>query len=99
MPAMYAHQRFGDLVYGELPAEIQRRIDPHRDLYNIGLQGPDIFFYADPILWAECHSMGISCMDRAGMSSSGRHWSCTVRTAQADQIPRTQPAVPMPRSG
>lgn len=66
MPAMYAHQRFGDLVYGELPAKIQRRIDPHRDLYNIGLQGPDIFFYADPILWGRVPQYGNQLHGQSG---------------------------------
>ena len=58
MPAMYAHQCFGDTVYRQLPEEIKRRINPHRDLYSIGLQGPDIFFYEDPIFWGAVPQYG-----------------------------------------
>lgn len=50
MPQTYAHQYYGDLVYAQLPQEIQAVIADHRELYDIGLQGPDILFYYHP-LW------------------------------------------------
>lgn len=50
MPQTYAHQRFGDLVYAQLPEEIRAVVDENRALYDIGLQGPDILFYYHP-LW------------------------------------------------
>lgn len=50
MPQTYAHQYFGDLVYEQLPGEIRGVIEENRELYEIGLQGPDILFYYHP-LW------------------------------------------------
>lgn len=46
MPAIYAHERFGNLVLKELDEEKQRMIKKYRIPYGIGLQGPDyLFFY------------------------------------------------------
>ena len=50
MPSTYAHQHFGNLVFDKLPEKLQEEIAPYRGLYNIGLQGPDIFFYYKPLL-------------------------------------------------
>lgn len=49
MPSTYAHQHFGNLVFDKLPEKLQEEIAPYRGLYNIGLQGPDIFFYYKPL--------------------------------------------------
>lgn len=49
MPQTYAHQHFGDLVHEQLPEEIRVLIHENIDLYNIGLQGPDILFYYHPL--------------------------------------------------
>ena len=48
MPAYYAHKRFGKDVYEQLPKSLQNYINEHRPLFNIGLQGPDIFFFYKP---------------------------------------------------
>ena len=45
MPSHYAHYRFGSQVIGQLPAEIRRPIQRFRQLYDVGLHGPDLFFY------------------------------------------------------
>lgn len=45
MPSTYAHRRFGSNVAAHLPAEARGMIERHRELYDIGLHGPDIFFY------------------------------------------------------
>lgn len=45
MPSQYAHYRFGAAVLGELPADLRRPIQRFRQLYDVGLHGPDIFFY------------------------------------------------------
>lgn len=45
MPTTYAHYRFGRDVYKHLPKEFQSIIRTHGGLYNIGLHGPDLFFY------------------------------------------------------
>lgn len=49
MPAAYAHYRFGQLVLSRLPAEKQKIIQAHRDLYDLGLQGPDLLFHYRPL--------------------------------------------------
>lgn len=48
MPASYAHYRFGKLCVPELPANVRQPIQRFRQLYNMGLQGPNIFFYHNP---------------------------------------------------
>lgn len=58
MPSIYAHQKFGNDVLSLLPEEIRNRIAEHVDLYNIGLQGPDIFFYYHPLSWGEVPKYG-----------------------------------------
>lgn len=45
MPATYAHYRFGSQLLPTLPANIRRPITRFRRLFDIGLHGPDIFFY------------------------------------------------------
>lgn len=49
MPASYAHYRFGKLLLKELPADVRQCIQRFRRMYDMGLQGPDIFFYANPL--------------------------------------------------
>lgn len=45
MPSHYAHYRFGTRVISMLPPQIQRSVRRFRQLYDVGLHGPDIFFY------------------------------------------------------
>lgn len=45
MPAHYAHYRFGAKSIPNLPPEVRRTIQRFRQLYDVGLHGPDIFFY------------------------------------------------------
>ena len=45
MPTTYAHWRFGDDCIKTLPDQLQNAIHHHRDLYDLGVHGPDIFFY------------------------------------------------------
>ena len=45
MPSFYAHYRFGTQVLPGLPADVRRPIQRFRRLYDMGLHGPDIFFY------------------------------------------------------
>ena len=49
MPAVYAHRRFGEKVLAACRNdEARTAIETYQDLFNIGLQGPDILFYYDP---------------------------------------------------
>ena len=48
MPAIYAHHKFGEYVYTALNDELKELILPHKTAFQIGLQGPDIFFFYRP---------------------------------------------------
>lgn len=45
MPANYAHYRFGCQLLPTLPANVRRPIQRFRRLFDMGLHGPDLFFY------------------------------------------------------
>lgn len=45
MPTTYTHYRFGKDVLKGLPKPLQQQIEAHRELFDIGLHGPDILFY------------------------------------------------------
>ncbi len=45
MPGTYAHYRFGAQLLPGLSPEVRRVVKHHRALYDMGLHGPDIFFY------------------------------------------------------
>lgn len=45
MPSHYAHYRFGVKALELLPADAGRAVRRFRSLYDVGLHGPDIFFY------------------------------------------------------
>lgn len=50
MPSTYAHYRFGAALLPTLQADVRRTIQRFRRLYDVGLHGPDIFFYSSPLL-------------------------------------------------
>jgi len=45
MPTTYTHYKFGVDVIDSLPARLQQAIENNRELFDIGLHGPDILFY------------------------------------------------------
>lgn len=45
MPTTYAHYRFGRSVLDCIPEKYRRIIDKNLNIYDIGVHGPDIFFY------------------------------------------------------
>lgn len=45
MPTTYAHYTFGTTVFENLNDDLKKLISNHKDLFNIGLHGPDILFY------------------------------------------------------
>ena len=50
MPAVYAHRRFGEKVLAACQNdEARTAIETYQDLFNIGLHGPDIPLYHDPL--------------------------------------------------
>lgn len=58
MPSAYAHYRFGTQIVGALPAEAAKTVRRCRQLFDAGLQGPDFFFYYEPILRAGAGKLG-----------------------------------------
>ena len=54
MPSTYAHRVFGEKMLEVYPVEVAAAASARRQLYDIGLHGPDILFYykvlkADPV--------------------------------------------------
>ena len=45
MPTTYAHYKFGKEVMSALPRPLQNAVENNRELFDIGLHGPDILFY------------------------------------------------------
>ena len=45
MPTTYAHWNFGQDCYNTMPSKYQEIINKYRNLYDLGVHGPDIFFY------------------------------------------------------
>lgn len=50
MPASYAHYRFGKQLLTSLPADVRQCIQRFRRMYDMGLHGPDIFFFYNPLM-------------------------------------------------
>ena len=68
MPANYAHYRFGKLALPSLPAEARQCIGRFRRMYDIGLHGPDILFYYNPIMDTPVGQLGHSYHTYSGQA-------------------------------
>ena len=66
MPANYAHYRFGKLALPALPAGARQCIGRFRRMYDIGLHGPDILFYYNPIMDTPVGQLGHSYHTHSG---------------------------------
>ncbi|MBQ4641481.1 MAG: zinc dependent phospholipase C family protein [Oscillospiraceae bacterium] len=49
MPSHYAHYRFGAAVLPKMPADLRKVVTRYRRLYDVGLHGPDFFFFYNPL--------------------------------------------------
>lgn len=58
MPSTYAHYRLGQEVFRSLPEEIKEILIHHKELYDIGLHGPDILFYYKPFFANKVNQTG-----------------------------------------
>ena len=73
MPSMYTHQQFGNEVETLLPKELrENRILPCRDLFSIGFQGPDIYFFYHPLSWGGVPQYGNRMHGLSGREFFGR---------------------------
>ena len=58
MPSAYAHYRFGTEILPGLPADVRRPIQRFRRMFDMGLQGPDPFFYYNILMNTPVGSLG-----------------------------------------
>ena len=58
MSATYAHYRFGAQMLPRMPADLSRTARRHRRLFEVGLHGPDLFFYYRPGIPAKLRVLG-----------------------------------------
>lgn len=49
MPALYAHNRFGEDVLATMPPALKGFFEKYTEAFHLGLQGPDILFYYKPL--------------------------------------------------
>ena len=66
MPASYAHYRFGKMLLPELPADARQCISRFRRMYDMGLQGPDFFFFHNPLIKSTIGALGYSYHRQTG---------------------------------
>lgn len=72
MPAIYAHYRFGAAMLNQLPADIRRTIQRHRSVFDVGLHGPDLFFFYKPVLSTKVGKLGSKFHQQTGREFFGR---------------------------
>ncbi len=58
MPSIYAHYRLGLELLPTFPGDVRRVIQRFRRLFDVGLHGPDIFLYYNPVLPTAVGSLG-----------------------------------------
>lgn len=64
MPTTYTHYKFGKEVLETLPHPLQSSIENHRELFDIGLHGPDILFYYYPMKKNEVSGQGYALHEK-----------------------------------
>lgn len=58
MPSIYAHTRFGRQAAKLLPEGMRRSIQRFPQLFDLGVQGPDFFFFYQPLWKTQMGSLG-----------------------------------------
>lgn len=81
MPANYAHYRFGKRVLPTLPADVRQCIQRFRRMYDMGLHGPDIFFYYNPLMKTAVGDLGGKFHSQTGQVFFPT--ACTAATSEA----------------
>lgn len=66
MPSTYAHFRMGQEVAGLVPEQMKKTIDQNKELFDIGLHGPDILFYYKPLAANNVNQIGYGMHEHAG---------------------------------
>lgn len=81
MPACYAHYRFGQMAADRLPTEYRRVVRNFRQLFLVGLQGPDIFFYHNPLVKDKVVKLGTVFHGQTGREFFSH--ACTAVNSEA----------------
>jgi hypothetical protein len=58
MPSNYAHYRFGMELIGRLNADQRRTVQRFRQLFDMGLHGPDLFYHHNPLFQTPARKLG-----------------------------------------
>jgi len=72
MPSTYAHYRFGVQLLPTMPGDVRRTIQRFRQLFDMGLHGPDIFFYSSPLLKTNAGFLGVKFHEQTGQEFFAR---------------------------
>ena len=72
MPAIYAHDRFGQDVIERVGGTVKELIQIERAAFDIGLQGPDLLFYYRPLLPNDIRKIGSRIHGMSGRRFFGR---------------------------
>ena len=64
MPTTYAHYKFGKEVISALPRPLQNSIEKNRELFDMGLHGPDLLFYYRPAIKNAVNKQGYELHDK-----------------------------------
>ncbi len=74
---MYAHYSFGGKVFRVLPKSVRDMVKRNKEIYLIGLQGPDILFYYKPLSKNPISSYGHAMHEKPAsefFTSAGRNY-------------------------
>ena len=112
MPSTYAHRRFGADVLALLPDGLRQTLEQHRELYDMGLHGPDLMFYYKALQTNPVNRLGNAMHEEKGEVFSpapGPWWNTRrirtlrwpTRWASSAILRWTAPVTPMwrPMSG
>ena len=66
MPSTYAHYRMGQEVIKQLSDPVREIVMENKELYDIGLHGPDILFYYHPLKVDPVNSIGYRLHEHSG---------------------------------
>lgn len=81
MPANYAHYRFGKLALKALPPDARQCVQHFRRMYDVGLHGPDLFFYYNPFLKTAVGQLGRTFHMQTGQEFFSN--ACKAATSEA----------------
>ena len=66
MPSTYAHYRMGQQIINSVPQWKKNMIEKNKELFDIGLHGPDILFYYRPLKSNPVNAIGYGMHEHSG---------------------------------